>query len=51
MKKKQLKLKEIEKANAEIETPKNVDYIEISMTHEGLEKVAQENSVLLDQRQ
>jgi len=50
MKKKQLKLKETEKANAEIETPKNVDYIEISMTHEGLEKVAQEQSVLLDQR-
>jgi DNA-directed RNA polymerase specialized sigma subunit len=50
MKKKQPKLKETEKANAEIETPKNVDYLEISMTHEGLEKVAQENSVLLDQR-
>jgi RNA polymerase sigma factor (sigma-70 family) len=50
MKKKQLKINEVEKANAEIETPKNVDYIEISMTNEGLEKVAQENSVLLDQR-
>src|SRR5271157_3502782 len=50
MKKKQLKLKEIEKANAEIETPKNVDYIEISMTNEGLEKVAQDNHILLDQR-
>ena len=50
MKKKQLKLKEIEKANAEIETPKNVDYIEISMTNEGLEKVAQDNAILLEQR-
>jgi RNA polymerase sigma factor (sigma-70 family) len=50
MKKKQLKIKETEKANAEIETPKNVDYIEISMTHEGLEKVAQDNAILLDQR-
>jgi DNA-directed RNA polymerase specialized sigma subunit len=50
MKKKQLKIKETEKANAEIETPKNVDYIEISMTHEGLEKVAQDNAILLEQR-
>lgn len=50
MKKKQLKLKEIEKANAEIETPKNVDYIEISMTNEELDKVAQDNHILLDQR-
>ena len=50
MKKKQPKLKETEKANAEIETPKNVDYIEISMTHEGLEKVAQDNAILLEQR-
>ena len=50
MKKKQLKIKETERANAEIETPKNVDYIEISMTHEGLEKVAQDNAVLIQQR-
>jgi RNA polymerase sigma factor (sigma-70 family) len=50
MKKKQPKLKETEKANAEIETPKNVDYVEISMTHEGLEKVAQDNAILLEQR-
>jgi RNA polymerase sigma factor (sigma-70 family) len=50
MKKKQQKSKEIEKANSEIETPKNIDFVEISMTHEGLEKIAQKNAQLLSQR-
>lgn len=50
MKKKQVKRKQLENAHAEPGTPKNVDFVEISMTHEGLEKLAQKNSLLLDQR-
>lgn len=49
-KQKQQKLKETEKANAEIETPKNIDFVEINMTHENLEKIAQKNAQLLNQR-
>lgn len=50
MKKKIQKQKELEKANAEIESPKNIDFVEISMTHENLDKVAQKNAQLLNQR-
>ena len=50
MKKKQQKPKELEKAHGEPGTPKNVDFVEISMTHEDLEKIAQQNAMLLDQR-
>lgn len=50
MKKNPPKPKELEKANAEIEIPKNVDFLEISMTHEELDKVAQKQTQLLDQR-
>jgi DNA-directed RNA polymerase specialized sigma24 family protein len=50
MKKKIQKLKEIEKANAEIETPKNTDFIEISMPNEELDIVAQKQYQLLSQR-
>ena len=50
MRKKQPKLKELEKAHAESGSPKNVDFVEISMTHEDLEKIAQQNAMLLDQR-
>jgi DNA-directed RNA polymerase specialized sigma subunit len=50
MKKQPQRSKETEKANAEIETPKNVDFIEISMPPEELDKVAQKHSQLLDQR-
>lgn len=50
MKKKIQKFKELEKAHSESGSPKNVDFVEISMTHEDLEKIAQKNSQLLDQR-
>lgn len=50
MKKKQQKRKEIEIAHNEPGSPKNVDFVEISMTHEDLEKLAQRNAVLLEQR-
>lgn len=50
MKKKTPKPKELEKANAEIETPRNIDFVEISMTHESLDKIAQQNAQLLNQR-
>lgn len=51
MKKKQTKKqRESENAHDEPGTPKNVDFVEISMTHEGLEKLAQKNSTLIDQR-
>lgn len=50
MRKKQSKPKELEKAHSEPGSPKNVDFVEISMTHEDLEKIAQQNAMLLDQR-
>ena len=50
MKKKIKKIKETEKAHGEAGSPKNVDFVEISMSHEDLEKVAQANSTLIDQR-
>ena len=50
MKKKIQKRKELEKAHAESGSPKNVDFVEISMTHEALESIAQLNSQLIDQR-
>jgi RNA polymerase sigma factor (sigma-70 family) len=50
VKKKIQKIKEIEKANSEIKNPKNIDFVEISMTHEQLDKVAQKNALLLGQR-
>lgn len=50
MKKKQPKLKEFEVAHNEPGTPKNVDFVEISMTHEDLEKLAQKNAILIEQR-
>lgn len=50
VKKKISKTKELEKANSEIKNPKNIDFVEISMTHEQLDKVAQKNSLLLGQR-
>jgi RNA polymerase sigma factor (sigma-70 family) len=50
MKRKQPKLKEVEKANSEIENPKNIDFVEISMSHEELDKLAQKNAQLLSQR-
>lgn len=51
MKKKQAKkLPELENAHDDPGIPKNADYVEISMTHEGLERIAQKNSLLLDQR-
>jgi len=51
MKKKQPKVKrELEKANAEIENPKNVDFVEISMPNEELDKVAHKYHQLLEQR-
>lgn len=50
MKKKVPKRKELEKGHAEPGSPKNVDFVEISMTHEDLEKIAQKNALLLDQR-
>lgn len=50
MKKKTQKPKELEKAHAEPGSPKNVDFVEISMTHEDLEKIAQQHSQLLAQR-
>jgi DNA-directed RNA polymerase specialized sigma24 family protein len=51
MKKKATKIKrELERANAEIESPKNVDFIEISMPNEELDKVAHKYHQLLEQR-
>lgn len=51
MKKKAPKIKkELERANAEIETPKNIDFIEISMPNEELDKVANKYHSLLEQR-
>lgn len=50
MKKKQKVNKETERANSEIETPKNIDFVEISMPHEELDKIAQKNAQLLGQR-
>ena len=51
MKKKVTKFKrEIERANAEIENPKNIDFIEISMPNEELDKVAHKYHHLLEQR-
>lgn len=50
MKKKPVKRKDTENAHDEPGTPKSVDFVEISMTHEGLEKLAQKHSVLIDQR-
>jgi RNA polymerase sigma factor (sigma-70 family) len=50
MKKKQSKPKETERAHAEPGTPRNVDFVEISMTHEDLEKLAQKHSTQIDQR-
>ncbi|MGH7974907.1 MAG: sigma factor-like helix-turn-helix DNA-binding protein [bacterium] len=50
MKKKQTKPKEIERVHDDAGIPTNVDFVEISMTNEGLEKLAQKNSPLLDQR-
>jgi len=50
VKKKQANRKQTENAHNEPGTPKNVDFVEISMTHEGLEKLAQKNALLLDQR-
>lgn len=51
MKKKQPKVKrEIERANAEIENPKNIDFVEISMPNEELDKVAHKYHHLLEQR-
>ena len=49
-KRQQKKVRETEKANAEIENPKNVDFVEISMPHEELDKVAQKHAQLLEQR-
>ena len=50
MKKKQHKIKETERAHDEPGTPANVDFVEISMTHEDLEKLAQKNAQLIEQR-
>ncbi len=50
MKKKQSKHREIEVAHLESATPKNVDFVEISMSHEDLEKLAQKHSTTIDQR-
>jgi DNA-directed RNA polymerase specialized sigma24 family protein len=51
MKKKQPKVKrELERANAEIENPKNVDFVEISMPNEELDKVAHKYHQLIEQR-
>lgn len=51
MKKKQVKVKrETERANAEIENPKNIDFVEISMPNEELDKVANKYHQLLEQR-
>jgi DNA-directed RNA polymerase specialized sigma24 family protein len=48
---KQIKVrKQVEKANIEIVTPKNLDFLEISMPNEELDLVAQKNSALIDQR-
>jgi len=44
------KIKLIEKIHDEAGLPLNVDFVEISMTNEGLELLAQKNSTLLDQR-
>ncbi len=50
MKKKPVKRKEVENAHDDPNTPKNVDFVEISMTHEGLEKLAQKHALTLEQR-
>lgn len=50
-KKQQKKIRTTEKANAEIETPKNIDFIEIPMTNEALDKVVHKNAHLLAQQQ
>ena len=49
MKKKIQKRREVEKGHDDPGYPKNVDFVEISMTHEDLEKYAQMNAVFLDQ--
>ena len=48
-KKNQKRKKEIENIHGEPGTPRYADFVEISMTHEDLEKVAHENYVVLDQ--
>src|SRR5690348_17690125 len=50
MKKKQTKKKLTENSHNDPGISTSADYVEISMTHEGLEKLAQKNSLLLDQR-
>jgi DNA-directed RNA polymerase specialized sigma24 family protein len=50
MKKKQSKYREIEVAHLEPATPKNVDFVEISMSHEDLEKLAQKHALILEKR-
>lgn len=49
-KKKQKRSRSTEKANAEIETPKNIDFVEIPMPNEELDKLVQKNAHLLAQR-
>jgi RNA polymerase sigma factor (sigma-70 family) len=50
MKKKQPKIKEIETTRADPDNPKHADWVEISMNHEDLEKLAQKNAVAIEQR-
>lgn len=50
MKKKQPKTKNIESIRGDPDNPKHADWVEISMSHEDLEKVAQKYSPILDQR-
>lgn len=50
MKKKQIKPKITENSHNDPDISKSADFVEISMTNEGLEKIAQKNSLLIDQR-
>lgn len=44
------KSQNIENSHDDLGVSKNVDFMEISMTHESLERIAQKHSLLLDQR-